>query len=118
VNHFLPAIAEFLIGQGASLKARDAEGLTPLKLAELLVEDAPPVDLASSAKSDDPGADRPDRKLSLLEFIIAQHSGDSDDEVRSRARIVELLLRATRPASGSKRQGRQKEKKAAKKGTR
>ena len=118
VNHSLPAIAEFLVGQGASLKARDAQGFTPLKLAELLAKDDPPVDLASSAESDDPGDDHPDRKLSLLEFIIAQHSGNPDDEVRRRARIVQLLRRAKRPALGRKRQGRQEETRAAKKRSR
>lgn len=118
VNHFLPAITEFLIGQGANLKARDVQGLTPLELAELLAKNDPPVDLASSAERDDPGDDQPDRKLSLLEFIIAQHSGNPDDEVRRRARIVQLLRRAKRPAPGRKRQGRQEEKKTAKKETR
>ncbi len=111
VQHSLPAIAEFLVGQGASLKARDAQGLTPLELAELLAKNDPAVDLASSAESEDPGDDQPDRKLSLLEFIIAQHSGNADDEVKRRARIVQLLRRAKRPAPGRKRQGRQEEKK-------
>jgi hypothetical protein len=115
VKHSLPAIAEFLVGQGASVKARDARGLTPLELAEVLAKKDPPVELARSAESDDPGDDQPDRKLSLLEFIVAQHSGNADDEVSRRARIVQLLRRAKRPAPGRKRQGRQEKKKTAKK---
>jgi hypothetical protein len=114
VNHSLPAIAEYLVGQGASLKVRNAQGLTPLELAEFLAKKDPPVDLASNAESD-PGDDQPDRKLSLLEFIVAQHSRNPDDEVRRRARIVQLLRRAKRPAPGGKRQGGQEEKRAAKK---
>jgi hypothetical protein len=115
VNRSLPAIAEFLVGQGASLKVRDAQGLTPLELARLLAKEDPPVDLRSGANSDDPGDDQPDRKLSLLEFIIAQHSGNPDDEVRRRARIVQLLRRAKRAAPGKKRLARQEKKRAARK---
>ncbi len=88
VTHSAPGVAEFLISRGADPKARDAQGLTPLELAESLAEDDPPVDLDSS------GDDQPDRKLSLLEFIVAQHGENPEDEVKRRARVVQLLRRA------------------------
>src|SRR5262249_54745825 len=91
----LPEVAQFFISRGACLDARDAEGLTPLKLAERLARKDPPVDLADSPQGDGAGDEESDRKLSLLEFIVAQHSQNPEDEVRRRARVVQLLRRAS-----------------------
>lgn len=99
VTHSAPGVAEFLISRGANLKARDAEGLTPLELAESLAEDDPPVDLGSGTERN--GDEKPKPKLTLQEFIVAHQSENPEDEVRRRARVVQLL-RPAKSRKGSK----------------
>jgi hypothetical protein len=95
VQHSIPDVAQFLIDQGARLETRDANGFTPLELAESLARRDPPFDLTSDAAENETSIVEEDQKLSLQNFIVAQHSGNEDDDVRRRAQILRILRRAS-----------------------
>jgi hypothetical protein len=95
VQHHYPEVVRFLLDQGATLGVRNADGATPLDLAESLAEDDPPCDDSEEATA---GQENP-RDLTPMELFARRVSGTSADQVRRRAAVVQMLCDATSRAN-------------------
>jgi hypothetical protein len=102
VKYRHPELARFLISKGASLKARDSEGKTPLDLVEEIAAEDPDYD-ASLAAEDSKQGEPPPKRLTLMEFTKQDLDKSDEQKAAEWKRRTSRIVKVVRDAAGKKK---------------